>query len=134
MALGPVVAPAHLTEVDQQGQRAVFAEHHALFFPGQRLEPHDLVRVMRSFGEPLVHPYLTGLTDQPQVHELRKSPDDVTGSSAIPDDRAAPPSWDSARLPRHHRTGAVPSARYDFDGEMVPTEQPVVELGGRLAH
>lgn len=63
-------------DIDLDAIHAVFAEHHALFFPGQRLEPHDLVRVMRSFGEPLVHPYLTGLTDQPQVHELRKTPDD----------------------------------------------------------
>jgi len=54
-----------------------FGEHHALFFPDQQLEPRDLVRFMRSFGEPLIHPYLNGLPGHPEVHELRKTPTDT---------------------------------------------------------
>lgn len=55
---------------------ALFAEHHALFFVGQQLTPPDLVRFMRHFGEPLIHPYLKSLPEAPQVHELRKTPED----------------------------------------------------------
>ncbi len=54
----------------------LFGEHHALFFIEQDLTPEDLLRLMRTFGEPLVHPYLNGLPGIPQVHELRKTPDD----------------------------------------------------------
>jgi len=31
---------------------------------------------MRTFGEPLIHPYLKALASHPQVHELRKTPQD----------------------------------------------------------
>ncbi len=55
---------------------ALFAEHHALFFVDQQLTPPDLVRFMRHFGEPLIHPYLKSLPEAPQVHELRKTPED----------------------------------------------------------
>ncbi len=55
----------------------LFAEHHALFFPDQQLEPQHLLRFMQSFGEPLVHPYLKGLDGFPQVHELRKVPSET---------------------------------------------------------
>lgn len=55
---------------------ALFGEHHALFFPDQTLTPQHLLRLMRTFGEPLVHPYLNSMPDAPQVHELRKTPQD----------------------------------------------------------
>lgn len=53
-----------------------FADHHAIFFPNQQLTPKDLLRFMRHFGEPLVHPYLNGVAGIPEVHELRKTPED----------------------------------------------------------
>lgn len=55
----------------------LFGQHHALFFPNQDLGPGDLVRLMNTFGDPLVHPYLKSLPEHPQVHELRKTPDDA---------------------------------------------------------
>ena len=54
----------------------LFAQHHALFFPDQDLEAADFLRIMQTFGEPLVHPYLKPLPGYPQVHELRKTPTD----------------------------------------------------------
>lgn len=63
-------------DADLAAVEDLFAEHHALFFPGQHLKPADLVRFMRNFGEPLIHPYLKSLPDNPQVHELRKTPKD----------------------------------------------------------
>lgn len=56
--------------------RQAFADHHAIFFPGQDLAPGDLVRFMKAFGTPLVHPYLKGVDGHPEVHELRKTPED----------------------------------------------------------
>jgi len=56
--------------------RQAFADHHALFFPEQDLTPSDLVRFVSTFGTPLVHPYLKGVEGHPEVHELRKTPED----------------------------------------------------------
>ena len=64
-------------DLDVTAVHELFAEHHALFFPDQDLAPGDFVRFMRTFGEPLVHPYLKALPDHPQVHELRKTPEDA---------------------------------------------------------
>ena len=77
-ALGAEVRGIDLSDPDFDSATVhdLFAEHHALFFPDQDLTPGDFVRVMRTFGEPLIHPYLNSLTDYPQVHELRKTPDD----------------------------------------------------------
>jgi len=63
-------------DLDTAAIHALFGEHHALFFPDQDLQPTDLLRLMRTFGEPLVHPYLKSLPGTPQVHELRKTPED----------------------------------------------------------
>lgn len=57
--------------------RQAFADHHALFFPDQDLTPADLVRFVSCFGTPLVHPYLKGVPGHPEVHELRKTPEDA---------------------------------------------------------
>ncbi len=57
--------------------RQAFADHHALFFPDQNLAPADLVRFVQAFGTPLIHPYLKGVPGHPEVHELRKTPDDT---------------------------------------------------------
>ena len=56
--------------------RQAFADHHVIFFPDQDLNPADLVRVVTSFGTPLIHPYLKGVPGYPAVHELRKTPED----------------------------------------------------------
>jgi len=77
-ALGAEVAGLDLSsrELDFDLVDKLFAEHHALFFVEQTLSPPDLVRFMRHFGEPLIHPYLKSLPEAPQVHELRKTSDD----------------------------------------------------------
>lgn len=57
--------------------REAFADRHALFFPDQDLAPADLVRFVNCFGTPLIHPYLKGVPGHPEVHELRKTPEDT---------------------------------------------------------
>ena len=54
--------------------RAAFANHIALFFPQQHLQPQDIERFVLRFGEPFVHPYLHPVEGSPYVHELRKEP------------------------------------------------------------
>jgi taurine dioxygenase len=68
---------ADLTASDRAAITQVFADHHALFFPDQNLRPADLVRFVQGFGTPLIHPYLKGVDGHPEVHELRKTPDDT---------------------------------------------------------
>lgn len=78
-ALGVEVRGLDLADpdLDTSVVHHLLGEHHAVFFPDQQLAPTDLLRLMRSFGEPLIHPYLKGLPGAPQVHELRKTPDDA---------------------------------------------------------
>lgn len=66
------LAPAVVAELHE-----LFHEHNALFFPDQQLDPADLLRFMQTLGEPMIHPYLKGLPGFPQVHELRKKPEDA---------------------------------------------------------
>lgn len=68
---------ADLTASDRAAITQVFADHHALFLPDQNLRPADLVRFVKGFGTPLIHPYLKGVDGHPEVHELRKTPDDT---------------------------------------------------------
>ncbi len=77
-AVGAEVHGVDLSDphADMVAVEELFAEHHALFFPQQQLQPEDLTRFMEHFGTPLVHPYLRGLPGHPQVHELRKTPED----------------------------------------------------------
>lgn len=77
-ALGAEVRGIDLADPDLDAAVVVdlLGSHHAIFFPDQQLAPADLVRLMRSFGEPLIHPYLKSLPEAPQVHELRKTPAD----------------------------------------------------------
>lgn len=70
------LGPAHLDSETIDTVHRLFGQHHALFFPDQALTPQQLLRLMRTFGEPLVHPYLKSLPEAPQVHELRKTPED----------------------------------------------------------
>lgn len=70
--LAAAMSDAARSEVEQ-----AFADHHALFFPDQTLVPADLVRFVEGFGTPLIHPYLKGVEGHPEVHELRKTPDDA---------------------------------------------------------
>ena len=78
-ALGAEVRGIDLSDADLDPAvvHDLLGEHHAIFFPDQQLAPQDLVRLLRTFGEPLVHPYLKSLPGAPQVHELRKTPSDV---------------------------------------------------------
>lgn len=77
-ALGAEIRGIDLSapDLDTDAVQQLLGEHHAVFFVDQQLSPTDLVRIMRTFGEPLVHPYLKSLPEAPQVHELRKTPDD----------------------------------------------------------
>lgn len=77
-ALGAEVRGVDLSasDYDVGALHELFGTHSALFFPDQDLAPGDLVRFMRTFGEPLIHPYLKSLPEAPQVHELRKTPTD----------------------------------------------------------
>ena len=64
-------------ELDNSTAEAVhqaFLEHVAIFFPGQQLQPQDIERFVRRFGDPLVHPYLNAVEGSAFVHELRKEP------------------------------------------------------------
>lgn len=53
-----------------------FLRHQAVFFPGQTLQPAQMSRYVRRLGKPLVHPYLKSSSDTPEVHELKKLPED----------------------------------------------------------
>ena len=53
-----------------------FTDHLAIFFPDQRLTPETMSRFVARFGEPLPHPYMKPLEGAPEVHELRKKPEE----------------------------------------------------------
>ncbi len=67
-------APVSESVADQLHQ--LFLEHLAVFFPGQQLDPVTMSRYVSRFGEPMVHPYLKSVSDAPEVHELKKQPED----------------------------------------------------------
>ncbi|MDQ1373185.1 MAG: alkyl sulfatase [Actinomycetota bacterium] len=51
--------------------RAVLVDRKVLFFPGQRLDPAELVALGRAFGEVTpAHPVMPGLADHPEVLEV----------------------------------------------------------------
>jgi taurine dioxygenase len=51
--------------------RAALVDRKVLFFPGQRLDPAELVALGRAFGEVTpAHPVMPGLADHPEVLEV----------------------------------------------------------------
>lgn len=52
---------------------AAFLEHRVLFFREQKLQPEDLVRFGRMFGELEIYPFIKGLPGIPEVIEILKT-------------------------------------------------------------
>lgn len=64
-------------EMDNETAQAVhnaLTDHVAIFFPEQQLEPAHIERVVRRWGDPLIHPYLHPVPGSEYVHELKKTP------------------------------------------------------------
>lgn len=53
-----------------------FTDYLAIFFPDQQLTPETMSRFVARFGEPLPHPCMKPLEGAPEVHELRKKPEE----------------------------------------------------------
>lgn len=79
-ALGAEIANVDLSEdlsnqtFDQIHQ--AFLDHLVIFFRDQRLTPNRQVEIARRFGTPAIYPFLKGLDETPEVHELVKTEDD----------------------------------------------------------
>src|SRR5215831_18008968 len=52
--------------------RAVWLEHHVVFFRDARVSPGELLEFANRFGEPMDYPFLKGLDGFPLVTEVRK--------------------------------------------------------------
>ena len=56
--------------------RRALVEHQVIFFRDQELTPARQVAFGRRFGPLNIHPYVTGMTGQPEVMEIIKEPSD----------------------------------------------------------
>lgn len=56
---------------------AAFLDHKVLFFRDQTLEPADMTRVARIFGEPDIYPFIKGMDGVPEVIEIVKTEADA---------------------------------------------------------
>lgn len=58
--------------------RAALVEHQVIFFRDQSLPPARQAAFGRRFGPLNIHPYVSGMKDQPEVMEIIKEPSDKT--------------------------------------------------------
>ena len=56
--------------------RAALLDHLVIFFRDQDLTPATQLAFARNWGEIHLHPFMTGMPDQPEVLEIRKTPAD----------------------------------------------------------
>ena len=54
--------------------RAAFVEHQVIFFRDQTLTPEQQLAFGRRFGPLNIHPYVSGMTDFPEIMEVIKEP------------------------------------------------------------
>jgi taurine dioxygenase len=78
-ALGAEIAGVDLSRPLSNQQRSeihdAFLAHSAVYIRDQDLGGADLLRYARYFAEPAYYPFVEGLSDFPQIFELRKEPD-----------------------------------------------------------
>ena len=53
-----------------------FLDHQVIFFRDQKLTPAAHVRFAQRFGPIVVHPFVKGMSEQPEVMEIIKEPED----------------------------------------------------------
>ena len=56
--------------------RAALMEHQVIFFRDQQITPAQQVAFARRWGEIHMHPYVAGLSDHPEIIEIKKSEGD----------------------------------------------------------
>lgn len=76
-AMGAEVLGVNLTATLHNETRTeihhALLEHLLISFPGQAITPGLQVSLARQFGKPAIYPFLKGLPDHPEVHELIKT-------------------------------------------------------------
>ncbi len=79
-ALGAFVSgidlSAPLPAPDIDDLRRLWLHYQVLFFRDQSLEPAQLMRVARAFGEPIPYPFLPGLAGHEAITVVEKRPED----------------------------------------------------------
>ncbi len=63
--------------------RAALLEHLVLLFRGQQLDPDQLLRCARAFGEPTEYPFLRGVGGHPEVVEVLKRADETVNFGGV---------------------------------------------------
>ena len=79
-ALGAEVFGVDLSKPLSDAQEAdihqAYLDHVVIFFRDQKLDPENLVRVSKLFGEPNEYPFAKGLEGHPKITPLVKNPED----------------------------------------------------------
>jgi len=112
-ALGAEVSGVDLSApLDERTMGALhraFLDHLVLVFREQTLTPHRQVGIARLFGQPAIYPFVQGLAEAPEVHEILKTEHEtVNFGGSWHSDTAYKPQPDKATLLYAHevpRTG-----------------------------
>src|SRR5436305_5410353 len=81
-ALGAEVRGVSLAALQDEARwreiERAFQQHAVLVFRDQAIEPPDLMRIGRRFGEPCFYPFVTGLEGFPFIFEVVKEESETT--------------------------------------------------------
>ena len=75
--VGNVDLSAPLSNQMRDEIHQAFLDNLVIIFRDQKLTPEQQVEIARLFGKPAIYPFLQGLDDAPEVHELLKTEEDT---------------------------------------------------------
>ena len=79
-AMGAEVKGVDLRKVDDKTFtkiHRILLEYGMIFFRGQEITPSQQLAFAKRWGEPHFHPYMPGLSEQPEIIEIIKNPGDT---------------------------------------------------------